>query len=127
MSAIMSLAVLYVTSLPITTCLLNHFLKLSTMHTSLSLYSVMNCGSSLHVVYHRKLVKSMHINKFAEILLKSRKQKGFSQSELAKKSGFTKRAIQYWEKGKKSISLENADRLLTALGVEIKIGKTESR
>ena len=87
----------------------------------------MNCRSSLHIVYHRKLVKSMHINEFSEILLKSRKQKGFSQSELAKKSGFTKRAIQYWEKGKKSISLENADRLLTALGVEIKIGKTESR
>lgn len=87
----------------------------------------MNCGSSLHIVYHRKLVKSMHINEFAEILLKSRKQKGLSQSELAKKSGFTKRAIQYWEKGKKSISLENADRLLTALSVEIKIGKTESR
>lgn len=69
----------------------------------------------------------MHINEFAEILLKSRKQKGLSQSELAKESGFTKRAIQYWEKGEKSISLENADRLLTALGVEIKIGKTESR
>ena len=69
----------------------------------------------------------MHINEFAEILLKSRKQKGLSQSELAKKSGFTKRAIQYWEKGKKSIPLENADRLLTALGVEIKIGKIESR
>lgn len=69
----------------------------------------------------------MHINEFAEILLKSRKQKGLSQSELAKKSGFTKRAIQYWEKGKKSIFLENADRLLTALSVEIKIGKTESR
>lgn len=70
----------------------------------------------------------MHINEFAEILLKSRKQKGFSQSELANKSGFTKRAIQYWEKGQKSISLENADKLLTALGTEIKIGnKTESR
>ena len=69
----------------------------------------------------------MHINEFAEILLKSRKQKGFSQSELAKKSGFTKRAFQYWEKGKMRISLENADRLLTALGVEIKIGKTEIR
>ncbi|WP_176790556.1 MULTISPECIES: helix-turn-helix transcriptional regulator [Ruminococcus] len=69
----------------------------------------------------------MHIKEFSKFLRESRKQKGFSQSELAKKSGFTKRAIQYWEKGKKSISLENADRLLTALGVEIKIGKTESR
>jgi transcriptional regulator with XRE-family HTH domain len=64
----------------------------------------------------------MHINEFAGILLKSRKQKGFSQSELAKKSGFTKRAIQYWEKGEKSISLENADKLLKALGVQITIG-----
>ena len=64
----------------------------------------------------------MRINEFAEILLKSRKQKGFSQSELAKKSGFTKRAIQYWEKGEKSISLENADKLLKALGVQITIG-----
>lgn len=69
----------------------------------------------------------MHIKEFSKFLRESRKQKGFSQSELAKKSGFTKRAIQYWEKGKKSISLENADRLLTALGVEIKIGKIESR
>jgi transcriptional regulator with XRE-family HTH domain len=55
-------------------------------------------------------------------LLKSRKQKGFSQSELAKKAGFTKRAIQYWEKGEKSISLENADKLFKALGVQITIG-----
>lgn len=69
----------------------------------------------------------MHIKEFSKFLRESRKQKGFSQSELAKKSGFTKRAIQYWEKGKKGISLENADRLLTALGVEIKIGKTEIR
>ena len=69
----------------------------------------------------------MHIKEFSKILRENRKQRGISQSELAKKSGFTKRAIQYWEKGKKSISLENADRLLTALGVEIKIGKTESR
>lgn len=69
----------------------------------------------------------MHIKEFSIILRENRKQRGISQSELAKKSGFTKRAIQYWEKGKKSISLENADRLLTALGVEIKIGKTESR
>jgi transcriptional regulator with XRE-family HTH domain len=69
----------------------------------------------------------MHIKEFSKILRENRKQRGISQNELAKKAGFTKRAIQYWEKGAKSISLENADRLLTALGVEIKIGKTESR
>ena len=64
----------------------------------------------------------MHIKEFSIILRDSRKQKGFSQSELAKKAGFTKRAIQYWEKGEKSISLENADKLLKALGIQITIG-----
>lgn len=64
----------------------------------------------------------MHIKEFSKFLRESRKQKGFSQSELAKKSGFTRRAIQYWEKGEKSISLENADKLLKALGIQLIIG-----
>lgn len=67
-------------------------------------------------------MKSMHIKEFSKFLRESRKQKGFSQSELAKKSGFTRRAIQYWEKGEKSISLENADKLLKALGIQLIIG-----
>lgn len=64
----------------------------------------------------------MHRKEFAEILSKNRKLKNFSQKELAEKAGFTVRAIQYWEKGTKNISLENADKLLKALGIEIKIG-----
>lgn len=64
----------------------------------------------------------MHIKEFSIILRENRKQRGISQSKLAKKAGFTKRAIQYWEKGEKSISLENADKLLKALGVQITIG-----
>lgn len=64
----------------------------------------------------------MHIKEFSKILRENRKQRGISQSELAKKAGFTKRAIQYWEKGEKSISLENADKLFKALGVQITIG-----
>lgn len=64
----------------------------------------------------------MHIKEFSIILRENRKQRGFSQSELAKKAGFTKRAIQYWEKGEKSISLENADKLFKALGVQITVG-----
>lgn len=64
----------------------------------------------------------MHIKEFSIILRENRKQRGISQSELAKKAGFTKRAIQYWEKGEKSISLENVDKLLKALGVQITIG-----
>lgn len=64
----------------------------------------------------------MHIKEFSIILRENRKQRGISQNELAKKAGFTKRAIQYWEKGEKSISLENADKLFKALGVQITIG-----
>jgi transcriptional regulator with XRE-family HTH domain len=64
----------------------------------------------------------MHIKEFSIILRENRKQRGISQSKLAKKAGFTKRAIQYWEKGEKSISLENADKLFKALGVQITIG-----
>lgn len=64
----------------------------------------------------------MHIKEFSKILRENRKQRGISQSELAKKAGLTKRAIQYWEKGEKSISLENADKLFKALGIQITIG-----
>lgn len=65
----------------------------------------------------------MHKKEFAEILSKKRKLKNISQRELAEKAGFTLRAIQYWEKGMKNISLENADKLLKALGTEITIGE----
>lgn len=48
-----------------------------------------------------------------------------TQSQLAERAGTTLRAVQYWEQGKKNITLENADKLLKALGVEIKIGGSE--
>lgn len=48
----------------------------------------------------------MHIKEFSIILRENRKQRGISQSELAKKAGFTKRAIQYWEKGEKAFHLK---------------------
>lgn len=67
----------------------------------------------------------MYIDEFAQILSKNRKLNGLSQRKLAEKSGFTVRAIQYWEKGTKSISLENADKLLKALGIEITLGSKE--
>lgn len=67
----------------------------------------------------------MHKKEFAEILSKNRKLRGLTQRELAEQAGFTVRAIQYWEKGVKNISLENADKLLKALGTEIVIGVTQ--
>ena len=42
-----------------------------------------------------------------------------TKTELAKLVGFTSRAVQYWEQGKKNITLENAAKLLDALGREM--------
>lgn len=61
---------------------------------------------------------------FAEIIRAKRKKQGMTQAELAEKSGFTRVAINYWEHGTKSITLENAHKLLKALGAEITIGRT---
>ncbi|MDE7390635.1 MAG: helix-turn-helix domain-containing protein [Lachnospiraceae bacterium] len=62
---------------------------------------------------------------FAKILRNGRIRKKLTQTELAERGGLTLRAVQYWEQGQKNISLENADKLLKALGVEIKIGGSE--
>lgn len=58
----------------------------------------------------------------AQIIRKAREEQGLTLKQLSEKSGFTVRAIQYWESSAKNISLENADRLLKALGTEIIIG-----
>ena len=66
---------------------------------------------------------SMNKTRFSELLKTTREERGLSKCALADLSGFTRQAIHKWEKGIESISLENADKLLTALGVEITIGK----
>lgn len=45
-----------------------------------------------------------------------------SREKLAQKVGCTSRAIEYWESGKRSISLDNADKIFKALNVKITIG-----
>ena len=67
----------------------------------------------------------MNKTEFSQLLLKTRQEKEISQRELSRRTGFTTRAIQYWETEQRQISLENADKLLKALGVEIKIGGTK--
>lgn len=63
----------------------------------------------------------MDREKFGEVLRQAREAKGLTKTELAKRSGFTLRAVQYWEQGRKNITLENATRLLDALGLELVI------
>lgn len=50
-----------------------------------------------------------------------REKKGCSLAKLSEKTGYTKRAIEYWESGEHRISFEAADRILTALGYRIEI------
>lgn len=59
---------------------------------------------------------------FSQIIAKAIKLSGMNKCEISRKTGFSRYSIIKWEKGETSISLENADKLLKVLGVEIKIG-----
>lgn len=60
--------------------------------------------------------------KIGKLIEKERIKSNITKSKLAKMVGCTSRAIHYWENGKRSISLENADKVLKALGTTITIG-----
>lgn len=57
------------------------------------------------------------------IIAKERVKNNLSRGKLADKVGCTARAIEYWESGKRKISLENADKILKALNIKIIIGE----
>lgn len=65
----------------------------------------------------------MKNEEFRKILQNERKKQGISQSKLAEMTGFTKRAIQYWENGKRSIMLEHANTIANALNISFVIGR----
>lgn len=58
-----------------------------------------------------------------QIIRNCREIKGISLAKLSEKTGFTKRAIEYWESGEHRISFEAAEKILDALGylIEIKV------
>ena len=56
------------------------------------------------------------------MISKERVKNNLSRKKLAEKIGCTSRAIAYWESGKRSISLENADKIFKALNIRITIG-----
>ena len=55
------------------------------------------------------------MNKFGKYIKQARKNEGLTLNELSKITGFTTRAILYWEKGEREISLKNAEIILKAL------------
>lgn len=63
-----------------------------------------------------------------EKMLKERRiECGLSQQRLADLAGVTKRAVTYWENGKRKMSVESADKVFKVLKMRIIIGECEGQ
>lgn len=60
---------------------------------------------------------------YGKMIKEARIEQGMTQDDLARAAGVTKRAVAYWEGGKRKISLECADRVFKALHTSIQIGE----
>lgn len=65
----------------------------------------------------------MEIEEIRKLIKEERIKQGIGVGELARKTGVTRRAVQYWESGKRGMSLENAVKVLNILGMKILIVK----
>lgn len=61
------------------------------------------------------------------LIKEERKKQKLSKKILSKRTGFSIRSIDYWEKGERSITLENADKILKALKVGLTIGHIDNK
>ena len=61
----------------------------------------------------------MKEHEFGKILQNERKNRGLSQAQLAEMTGFTVRAISYWENGGRELSISTAKKLLDAMEIEL--------
>lgn len=57
------------------------------------------------------------------MIAKERIKKNMSKPQLAKIIGCSTRTIEYWESGKRNISLLNLDKVLRTLNLTLKIGQ----
>ena len=73
--------------------------------------------------YSMPLLKGKVNMKLGKKLKESRKRQNLTQQQLADMAGVTRRAIVYWENGKKEMSVESADKVFKALHVSIVIGE----
>lgn len=64
----------------------------------------------------------MKEHEFGQILQNERKKRNITQAQLSEMTGFTIRAISYWETGKREITIRNADIVAKALGISVVIG-----
>jgi transcriptional regulator with XRE-family HTH domain len=59
------------------------------------------------------------LKRFGERLRSLRKEKGFTQEDLAEKAGFTRSYYTEIERGKRNVSLLNITKLAVCLGVSL--------
>lgn len=62
-----------------------------------------------------------------KMLRERRIECGLSQQRLADLAGVTKRAVTYWENGKRKMSVESADKIFKVLKMRIIIGDCEGQ
>ena len=60
---------------------------------------------------------------FGDILREERTKKGMSVQQLAEKAHVTTRAIYYWERGEREMSLNNVNSVFGALGISFSLGQ----
>lgn len=56
------------------------------------------------------------------MVVKERTRRNMSRHKLAQLVGCTTRAVEYWEKGERNISLGQLDKILKVFNITIKIG-----
>lgn len=61
----------------------------------------------------------MKEHEFGKILQNERRKQGLSQAQLAEMTGFTVRAISYWENGGRELSISTAKKLFDSMGIEL--------
>lgn len=60
---------------------------------------------------------------FGDVLREERIKKGMSVQQLAEKAHVTTRAIYYWERGERAMSLNNVNSVFEALDISFSLGK----
>ena len=60
---------------------------------------------------------------YGQIVYRERMKKEMTRNKLAEIVGVSPTAIEFWEQGKRQMTLENANKVFDALGVTVAIGR----
>lgn len=63
--------------------------------------------------------------RFGKSMREFRISNGVTKAELSRRTGFSVRAIEYWESGERKVKLENFIQTLLALGYDVDISVKE--